>query len=172
MGDIMKDILGSLLPEFSSEDLEKLKTGLNFIAINLYTSFYVQDCMYSACGPVDGNTRMEGFIGKSSIKNGIPIRESLMPYCLSFSTTLLIPTTLVPQMGGGKERISECIWKQRELCIFQFQHHLFFLLYNTMVLQKNHYGSLHKNKLTRKNRHECISIIEDGSSMPVKEASS
>ncbi|XP_031127069.1 beta-glucosidase 46-like [Ipomoea triloba] len=72
----MKDILGSLLPEFSSEDLEKLKTGLDFIAINHYTSFYVQDCMYSACGPVDGNTRIEGFIGKSSIKNGIPIGES------------------------------------------------------------------------------------------------
>lgn len=85
----MKDILGPLLPEFSTEDLEKLKTGLDFIAINHYTSFYVQDCIYSPCGPVDGNTRIEGFIGKSSIKNGIPIGEPvstmvLITICITF----------------------------------------------------------------------------------------
>nr|GEW99220.1 beta glucosidase 46 [Tanacetum cinerariifolium] len=36
----MKDILGSLLPEFSNDSLGKLKNGLDFIGINHYTSFY------------------------------------------------------------------------------------------------------------------------------------
>ncbi|RAL39479.1 hypothetical protein DM860_003012 [Cuscuta australis] len=72
----MKDILGSLLPEFSTEELEQLRTGIDFIAVNHYTSFYVQDCIYSDCGPLKSNNKVEGFIGTSSFKNGIPIGEA------------------------------------------------------------------------------------------------
>ncbi|CAH9139582.1 unnamed protein product [Cuscuta epithymum] len=72
----MKDILGSLLPEFSTQELELLKTGLDFIAINHYTSFYVKDCIHSNCGPVEGNSRVDGFFVKSSFKDGVPIGEA------------------------------------------------------------------------------------------------
>ncbi|KAK7838922.1 beta-glucosidase 47 [Quercus suber] len=50
----MKEILGSILPEFSSNDREILKNGLDFIGINQYTSYYVQDCISSICEPGPG----------------------------------------------------------------------------------------------------------------------
>nr|GLL45695.1 beta-glucosidase 46-like [Ipomoea trifida] len=75
----MRDLLGSILPEFSSNDLEKLKSaaGLDFIGINHYTTYYVQDCLSSTCDPfMLGNTREEGFVGQSLInKNGNLIGE-------------------------------------------------------------------------------------------------
>uniref|UniRef100_A0A6N2K8J9 Sugar phosphate transporter domain-containing protein n=1 Tax=Salix viminalis TaxID=40686 RepID=A0A6N2K8J9_SALVM len=42
----MHDILGSDLPVFSKHALEKLKSGVDFIGINQYTSFYVKDCAF------------------------------------------------------------------------------------------------------------------------------
>lgn len=77
----MKKILGSILPEFSSNDQEKLKTGLDFIGINHYASFYVQDCMFSACEPLPGTSRIEGYYRQTSFKDGVPIGEftGLMP---------------------------------------------------------------------------------------------
>ncbi|XP_019176011.1 PREDICTED: beta-glucosidase 46-like [Ipomoea nil] len=74
----MKDLLGSDLPEFSSNDLEKLKAArLDFIGINHYTTYYVQDCLSSTCDPfMTGNTREEGFVGQSLInQNGNLIGE-------------------------------------------------------------------------------------------------
>ncbi|KAI6704493.1 hypothetical protein NL676_007455 [Syzygium grande] len=47
----MIEILGSILPEFSRSDQQKLKSGLDFIGINHYTSYYVQDCILSICEP-------------------------------------------------------------------------------------------------------------------------
>lgn len=69
----MKKILGSTLPEFSSNDVEKLKRGLDFIGINHYTGFYVQDCLLSVCEPGQGITRTEGFFRNTQEKDGIPI---------------------------------------------------------------------------------------------------
>lgn len=73
---VMKDILGPLLPEFSSSDLEILKDGLDFIGINHYNTFYAQDCLLSACeSSVLGNTRVEGFVGRTLSKDGVLIGE-------------------------------------------------------------------------------------------------
>ncbi|KAH1116232.1 hypothetical protein AAZX31_17G015000 [Glycine max] len=35
----MENVLGSLLPKFSSHEKEKLKKGLDFIGLNYYTAF-------------------------------------------------------------------------------------------------------------------------------------
>lgn len=71
----MKTILGSILPEFSINDQEKLKIGLDFIGINHYTSFYVQDCMFSTCEPVPGTSRIEGYFRPTWLKDGVSIGE-------------------------------------------------------------------------------------------------
>ncbi|KAK2973013.1 hypothetical protein RJ640_005556, partial [Escallonia rubra] len=69
-----REILGSILPEFSSKDQERLKTELDFIGINHYTSFFhVQDCIFSVCEPLLGT---EGFTRQTTLKNGIHIGES------------------------------------------------------------------------------------------------
>ena len=47
----MEDIAGSVLPKFSSSDQVKLNMALDFIGINHYTSYYVQDCINSSCEP-------------------------------------------------------------------------------------------------------------------------
>ncbi|CAL1372624.1 unnamed protein product [Linum trigynum] len=69
----MARILGSTLPEFSSKDMERLKQGLDFLGINHYTSYYVKDCMYSACEPGLGTTRSEGFFQQIQERNGFPM---------------------------------------------------------------------------------------------------
>ncbi|KAK4588275.1 hypothetical protein RGQ29_019318 [Quercus rubra] len=71
----MNDILGSNLPEFSNKDKDKLKSGLDFIGINHYTSYYVQDCISSKCEPGPGISKTEGFYLQSSQRNGVPIGE-------------------------------------------------------------------------------------------------
>ncbi|KAG2406981.1 hypothetical protein LR48_Vigan01g338200 [Vigna angularis] len=71
----MENLVGSLLPKFSSKEKEKLKKGLDFIGVNYYTAFYVQDCMYSACKTGMGSSRTEGLYLKSGVKNGVPIGE-------------------------------------------------------------------------------------------------
>ncbi|KAL5842581.1 hypothetical protein ACOSQ3_013184 [Xanthoceras sorbifolium] len=64
----MIKILGpSTLPEFSSKDMEKLKNGLDFIGINHYSSYHIQDCIHSVCEPGKGVTKTEGFSRQSSI---------------------------------------------------------------------------------------------------------
>ncbi|XP_054777312.1 beta-glucosidase 46-like [Prosopis cineraria] len=71
----MEKILGAILPKFSSIEMVKLQRGLDYIGINYYTSYYVQDCISSACEPGEGITRTEGLYRKSTEKNGVPIGE-------------------------------------------------------------------------------------------------
>ncbi|XP_038690384.1 beta-glucosidase 46-like isoform X3 [Tripterygium wilfordii] len=71
----MIEVLGPMLPEFSGNDKEKLKNGLDFIGINHYSSFYVQDCLYSSCEPQLGTSKVAGSYGVASEKNGVPIGE-------------------------------------------------------------------------------------------------
>ncbi|RDX64635.1 Beta-glucosidase 46, partial [Mucuna pruriens] len=71
----MENVLGSLLPKISSNEKEKLKKGLDFIGINYYTAFYVQDCMYSMCKPGPGISRTEGSYKKSGEKSDVSIGE-------------------------------------------------------------------------------------------------
>ncbi|TYI78014.1 hypothetical protein E1A91_D06G181400v1 [Gossypium mustelinum] len=72
----MQSILGSILPEFSKTEKEMLKKGLDFIGINHYPSYYVQDCMFTACEPGTRTSKTEGLWAQSYQKNGIPIGES------------------------------------------------------------------------------------------------
>ncbi|CAH9141773.1 unnamed protein product [Cuscuta epithymum] len=72
----MKDVLGPLLPEFSTSNMEMLGNGLDFIGINHYTTIYAQDCLFSTCDPsMKGNNKAEGFAGVTMSKNGVPIGE-------------------------------------------------------------------------------------------------
>lgn len=87
----MENLVGSLLPKFSSKEKEKLKKGLDFIGVNYYTAFYVQDCMYSACKTGQGSSRTEGLYLKSGVKNGVPIGEQVR--VLNLGTKIMIPFT-------------------------------------------------------------------------------
>ncbi|KAK8989233.1 hypothetical protein V6N11_063670 [Hibiscus sabdariffa] len=71
----MRNILGSILPEFTATEKQKLNKGVDFIGVNHYTSYYVQDCMFSVCEPGLGTSKTEGFWAQSSEKNGTPIGE-------------------------------------------------------------------------------------------------
>ncbi|KAL4290747.1 hypothetical protein GQ457_14G010820 [Hibiscus cannabinus] len=71
----MRNILGSILPEFTATEKQKLNKGVDFIGVNHYTSYYVQDCMFSVCEPGFGTSKTEGFWAQSSEKNGTPIGE-------------------------------------------------------------------------------------------------
>ncbi|KAJ9562954.1 hypothetical protein OSB04_008114 [Centaurea solstitialis] len=73
----MKNILGSLLPDFSNDYLKKLKNGfLDFIGINHYTSFYAKDCLYSTCERGPGVSKTEGYYLRTALKNNVLIGES------------------------------------------------------------------------------------------------
>lgn len=70
---VMQKILGDILPKFSNNSKEKLKSGLDFIGINHYASYYIKDCIYSKCEPGPGITRTEGLFQQSVEKDGVPI---------------------------------------------------------------------------------------------------
>ncbi|XWS15598.1 hypothetical protein CRYUN_Cryun34aG0014600 [Craigia yunnanensis] len=72
----MQEILGSNLPVFSNHDQEKLKSGLDFIGINHYTSFYIRDCMFSVCEQGPGSSKIEGFALRTAQRDGVFIGES------------------------------------------------------------------------------------------------
>lgn len=77
----MEQILGNVLPKFSTSNKEKLRvSGLDFIGINHYTGYYVKDCISSPCKPAIGVTWTEGLYQQSSERNGVPIGESI-PVC-------------------------------------------------------------------------------------------
>ncbi|KAL5990485.1 hypothetical protein ACLOJK_011387 [Asimina triloba] len=74
----MRQILGSRLPIFSSNDKKKLKSKLDFIGVNHYSTLYVQDCMFSSC---DSNEAVgDDFAFITGIKDGRPIgTPTVMP---------------------------------------------------------------------------------------------
>ncbi|MED6147094.1 glycosyl hydrolase 1 [Stylosanthes scabra] len=72
----MHEILGPDLPSFSRNEMQKLqRSGLDFIGVNHYTSYYVKDCMFSACEPGKGSSRTEGFALSSPQINGFSIGQ-------------------------------------------------------------------------------------------------
>jgi len=71
----MRRILGPNLPRFSSKDLKVLHKATDFIGINHYTSFYVRDCMYSACESGPGASWTEGSYQRTPWRNNVPIGE-------------------------------------------------------------------------------------------------
>ncbi|KAJ4838703.1 hypothetical protein Tsubulata_003141 [Turnera subulata] len=103
----MTQILGSDLPAFCSHDKEKLKNGLDFIGINHYTSFYVQDCILSECEPGLGTTRAEGLCRHSQTKDGVPLGELVrasIHFVFQFyhETSNLISVALHPTAKTGE----------------------------------------------------------------------
>ena len=81
----MHEILGQDLPTFSRYDVEKLKSGLDFIGVNHYTSAFAKDCIFSACEQGRGSSRTEGFTLRSPQMNGISIGEPVRNSLYSFS---------------------------------------------------------------------------------------
>ncbi|KAL5990486.1 hypothetical protein ACLOJK_011388 [Asimina triloba] len=74
----MRQILGSRLPVFSSNDRKKLKSKLDFIGVNHYSTLYVQDCMFSSCNSNEAVGDDFAFI--TGIKDGRPIgTPTVMP---------------------------------------------------------------------------------------------
>ncbi|XP_050208686.1 beta-glucosidase 47 isoform X2 [Mercurialis annua] len=71
----MREILGDDLPSFSSNELQKLKSGLDFIGINHYNSFYIKDCMFSSCKQGPGASKTEGFAFRTAVRDGHFIGE-------------------------------------------------------------------------------------------------
>uniref|UniRef100_A0ACD5XC65 Uncharacterized protein n=1 Tax=Avena sativa TaxID=4498 RepID=A0ACD5XC65_AVESA len=67
----MRQLLGEMLPSFSSEDRRKLSYKLDFIGINHYTTLYVQDCMFSEC-PVGLETQ-HALVALTGERDGVPI---------------------------------------------------------------------------------------------------
>ncbi|CAK8564351.1 unnamed protein product [Lathyrus sativus] len=72
----MENILGNILPKFSTNEKKKLKKGLDFIGINYYTASYVQDCIHTKCDSRFGISTTEGSYMTSGEKNGVSIGES------------------------------------------------------------------------------------------------
>ncbi|ESQ29245.1 hypothetical protein EUTSA_v10023411mg [Eutrema salsugineum] len=72
----MVDILGSALPRFSSNEMMNLKRyKSDFLGINHYTSYFIQDCMTSACNSGDGASKSEGFALKLDRNGNVSIGE-------------------------------------------------------------------------------------------------
>ena len=74
----MQEILGSNLPVFSNHDQEKLKSGLDFIGVNHYASFYIRDCRSS---------KIEGFALRTAHRDGVFIGESVCNFNRTSSLT-------------------------------------------------------------------------------------
>ncbi|CAN1826283.1 Beta-glucosidase 47 [Linum perenne] len=67
----MRRILGSKLPSFSSRESRMLKrSGLDFIGLNHYTSFYIKDCIFSPCEQGPCASKTEGLAMRLDQKNG------------------------------------------------------------------------------------------------------
>ncbi|KAL0718829.1 hypothetical protein Bca4012_068152 [Brassica carinata] len=72
----MVNLLGSALPQFSRNEMKNLKRyKSDFLGINHYTSYFIQDCLISACNSGDGASRSEGFARKLIQKGNISIGE-------------------------------------------------------------------------------------------------
>lgn len=70
----MRNILGSQLPRFSSEEKSLMKGSLDFIGINHYSTLYVKDCSSFACSR-GGDHAIRGFLETTGFRDGIPIGD-------------------------------------------------------------------------------------------------
>jgi len=72
----MVDILGPALPQFSSNEVKNLeKSRADFVGINHYTSYFIQDCLTSACNTGHGAFKAEGYALKLDRKGNVTIGE-------------------------------------------------------------------------------------------------
>ncbi|KFK40644.1 hypothetical protein AALP_AA2G023300 [Arabis alpina] len=72
----MVNILGPDLPQFSNNEINNLMNSKSdFLGINHYTSYFIQDCLSSACNSGDGASKSEGFALKLDRKGNVSIGE-------------------------------------------------------------------------------------------------
>ncbi|XP_019083643.1 PREDICTED: beta-glucosidase 45 isoform X1 [Camelina sativa] len=72
----MVNILGTALPQFSSNQVKSLNNSkVDFIGINHYTSYFIQDCLTSSCNAGYGAFKAEGFALKLDRKGNVSIGE-------------------------------------------------------------------------------------------------
>lgn len=82
----MVNILGPALPQFSSNEVKNLENSrADFIGINHYTSYFVQDCLTSACNTGHGAFKAEGFALKLDRKGNVSIGELVSLFIPRFS---------------------------------------------------------------------------------------
>ncbi|KAL1226129.1 Beta-glucosidase 45 [Cardamine amara subsp. amara] len=72
----MVNILGPTIPQFSSNEMKNLKNlRVDFIGINHYTSYFIQDCLISTCNTEHRALKAEGFALKLNKKGNVSIGE-------------------------------------------------------------------------------------------------
>lgn len=70
----MRNILGSQMPRFSSNEKSLIKGSLDFIGVNHYTTLYVKDCSSSGCS-LPGEHAIRGYLETTGFRDGIPIGD-------------------------------------------------------------------------------------------------
>lgn len=86
----MVNVLGSALPRFSRKEVENLKQlRLDFIGINHYTSYFIQDCLFTTCNAGDGASKAQGFALKLDRKGNVSIGELVSTILNHFSNFVL-----------------------------------------------------------------------------------
>jgi len=94
----MVDILGPALPQFSSNEVKNLeKSRADFVGINHYTSYFIQDCLTSACNTGHGAFKAEGYALKLDRKGNVTIGELVSTFIqfLIFNILRLYSNVLV-----------------------------------------------------------------------------
>ncbi|CAA7029809.1 unnamed protein product [Microthlaspi erraticum] len=72
----MVNILGSALPQFSSSEVKTLMNYKpDFLGINYYSSYFIQDCLITACTSGAGASKVEGYVLKLIQKGNVSIGE-------------------------------------------------------------------------------------------------
>ncbi|CAH8385905.1 unnamed protein product [Eruca vesicaria subsp. sativa] len=72
----MVNILGPALPRFSTNEMNILKNSrIDFMGINHYTSYFIQDCLISSCNTGSGAFKAEGFALKLGRTGNVTIGE-------------------------------------------------------------------------------------------------
>ncbi|XP_048127593.1 beta-glucosidase 18-like isoform X1 [Rhodamnia argentea] len=93
----MRQVVGSRLPTFTTEEQKKLDVKLDFIGINHYTTEYVKDCMFSFC--TSALSMGEASVYVTGEKDGVYIGERT-----AMSTFFVVPRGIEGIVTYVKER--------------------------------------------------------------------
>lgn len=76
--DLMCKYIGNDLPKFSKEEATLLKTSVDFIGINHYSTLYAVDCFHYSTDCAPGEDRpIRGFAGTTGYRDGVPIGDEM-----------------------------------------------------------------------------------------------
>ncbi|GKC94880.1 beta-glucosidase 18-like protein, partial [Tanacetum coccineum] len=70
----IKEYLGSELPSFSLDEKSFMKSSIDFIGINHYSTTYAKDCTNTSCSAI-GNRASQGFVDTVGERDGVLIGE-------------------------------------------------------------------------------------------------